>query len=68
MNDGDIRELEHEQKLRHSEEEHSLSMMQSQDTHLQQLLFDEANHQLGERIKAEGAVNTMEIQREQAGQ
>lgn len=68
VNDGDIRELEHEQKLRHNEEEHSLSMMQSQDTHLQQLLFDEANHQLGERIKAEGAVNTMEIQREQAGQ
>jgi len=48
VNSSDVREMEHEQRIRQREEEHDQSMIHTQETHVQQLLFDETQALLDE--------------------
>jgi len=50
MNDGDVREMEHEQKIRQKEEEHDQGMLHTQESHVQKLLFEETEALMNEAI------------------
>jgi len=48
VNNGDVREMEHEQKIRQREEEHDQGMIHNQESHVQKLLFEETEALLNE--------------------
>ncbi|MCP4166517.1 MAG: hypothetical protein GY759_11565 [Chloroflexi bacterium] len=48
VNNGDVREMEHEQRIRQREEEHDQGMIHNQETHVQKLLFEETEALLNE--------------------
>ena len=50
---GDVREMEHMQKLRHDAEAHEQQMIHDQERHVQQLLFNESDYQMDAAAETE---------------
>lgn len=50
---GDVREMEHMQRLRHDAEAHEQQMIHDQERHVQQLLFNESDYQMDAAAETE---------------